>query len=87
MMNPENSRRSSWSNLSTAEQIGIAVGAGAQLALAATAWIDLARRPPEQVRGSKSTWAALIAVNFIGPISYLTIGRKRGAPLAHPNKS
>jgi hypothetical protein len=86
-MKRENTHQTFWSNLSTAEQIGIAVGAGAQIALAATAWIDLARRPREQVRGSKSTWAALIAVNFIGPISYLTIGRKRGIPLAHSNKS
>jgi hypothetical protein len=83
-MKPTTKRHLSWSELSTAQQIGIAVGAGVQIALAATAWIDLARRPSEQVRGSKPAWAAFIAVNFIGPISYLTIGRKRGLPLANP---
>lgn len=86
-MSPQGKSRPSWSELSTAQQIGIAAGAGVQIALAATAWIDLARRPSEQVRGSKRTWAALIAINFVGPISYLTIGRKRRLELAHSDKS
>jgi hypothetical protein len=69
--------RKSWSDLSTQQQIGIAVGAAVQIALAGSAWIDLAKRPREQVRGSKPAWAALIAVNFAGPISYFAFGRKK----------
>jgi hypothetical protein len=38
--------------------------------------VDLAKRPKEQVRGSKPAWAALIAVNFVGPISYFAFGRR-----------
>lgn len=55
---------------------GTRVLASLQLALAATAWIDLARRPADQVNGSKVRWAAVIAINFVGPILYFTKGRK-----------
>jgi hypothetical protein len=47
-----------------------------QLSLATAAWVDLARRPAEQVNGSKGKWAAIIAINWIGPIAYFTRGRK-----------
>ncbi len=66
-----------WSDLSTRRQTGMLVAACVHLALAATAWTDLARRPAEQVNGPKPLWAVLIAVNFIGPISYFLFGRKR----------
>jgi hypothetical protein len=67
--------RKRWSDLNGREKAGIIVGASVQITLAATAWIDLARRPPELVRGPKAAWAAAIAVNFVGPIAYFTIGR------------
>ncbi|RIK00885.1 MAG: hypothetical protein DCC47_22275, partial [Acidobacteria bacterium] len=41
----------------------------------ATAWTDLARRPADRVAGSKAKWAAIIAVNWIGPITYFRRGR------------
>jgi hypothetical protein len=75
-MNPAAKDRRSWSDLTRQQQVGIAVGAAVQIALAATAWVDLAKRPKEQVRGSKPAWAALIAVNFVGPISYFAFGRR-----------
>jgi hypothetical protein len=53
------------------------VAASVQLSLAATAWFDLARRRADQVNGRKDVWALLIAVNFVGPISYLRWGRRR----------
>ncbi|MEE6282783.1 PLD nuclease N-terminal domain-containing protein [Georgenia sunbinii] len=52
----------------------VALGA-VQLTLAATAWADLAKRPSEQVRGPKAVWAVVIAVNFVGPITYFAKGR------------
>ena len=53
-----------------------------QVGLAAVAWTDLARRPQERVNGRKPLWAAVIAVNFIGPIAYLRWGRaKTTAPI------
>jgi hypothetical protein len=47
-----------------------------QLFLAATAWSDLARRPARQVNGRKGVWAAVIAVNWIGPLAYFRWGRR-----------
>ena len=67
-----------WSDLSSRRQTGMVIGGLIQLALAATAWADLARRPSDQVNGPKGLWAVLIAVNFIGPLSYFVFGRTRG---------
>ncbi|WP_257881405.1 PLDc N-terminal domain-containing protein [Gordonia terrae] len=47
-----------------------------QVSLAVSAWADLAARPAAKVRGAKSTWACIIAINFIGPILYYTRGRQ-----------
>lgn len=69
--------RKRWSDLTDAEKTAILIAASVQLSLAATAWIDLARRPRELVRGPKPLWAAAIAVNFVGPISYFAVGRRR----------
>jgi hypothetical protein len=69
--------RKRWSDLSDGEKAAVVVMASVQLALATTAWIDLARRPRELVRGPKAAWAAAIAVNFAGPIAYFAVGRLR----------
>jgi Phospholipase_D-nuclease N-terminal len=66
-----------WSDLSSRQQTGMLIAASVHFALAATAWTDLARRPAEEVNGPKAMWAVLIAVNFIGPLSYFVFGRKR----------
>jgi hypothetical protein len=64
-----------WRELSQRQQTAILVTASVQLSLAATAWADLATRPASLVNGRKSVWAAVIAVNFVGPIAYFTRGR------------
>ena len=69
--------RRRWNELTDGEKTAILVAASVQISLAATAWIDLARRPAAQVRGPKPLWAVAIAVNFVGPISYFTVGRRR----------
>jgi hypothetical protein len=71
--------RKRWNELSDAQKAATILGAAAQIALAAAAWADLARRPADQVRGPKAAWALGIAVNFVGPISYFTLGRRRVA--------
>ncbi|MFC5789893.1 PLDc_N domain-containing protein [Agromyces tardus] len=68
-----------WSDLSPQQRTGMIVAGAVQLALAAAAWTDLARRPAEQVNGPKGVWAVVIAVNFVGPIAYLVFGRRRDA--------
>lgn len=69
--------RRRWNELTDGEKAAILVAASVQISLAATAWIDLARRPAAQVRGPKPLWAVAIAVNFVGPISYFAVGRRR----------
>ena len=66
-----------WQDLSDRQRtVGLTLGC-VQLSLAATAWADLARRPADQVNGSKARWAAVIAINFVGPVLYFTKGRRR----------
>jgi hypothetical protein len=69
--------KKNWSELSPREQVLILTLASVQLSLAATAWADLACRPAEQVNGSKATWGAIIAINFVGPLAYFRWGRRR----------
>lgn len=64
-----------WSELSTKKQGAAGIATAIQLVLAASAWADLVRRPTTQVKGSKLAWAAIIGVNFIGPIVYFARGR------------
>ncbi|GAA3044165.1 PLDc N-terminal domain-containing protein [Actinokineospora globicatena] len=66
-----------WSDLSRGRRTAVVAAGAVQLALAAWAWTDLARLPPDRVRGRKSCWAAAIAVNFAGPIAYWRWGRTR----------
>jgi Phospholipase_D-nuclease N-terminal len=68
--------RRSWSELSPAQQTAVLVLGSLQLSLAATAWVDLARRPASQVNGPKALWTAVIAVNWVGPIAWFRWGRR-----------
>ncbi len=65
-----------WSELSSRQQTAVLVLASIQLSLAVTAWTDLALRKPERVNGSKAKWAAVIAVDFVGPVAYFLRGRR-----------
>jgi len=72
---PKGSRR--WRDLSPKQQAVVLTLASIQLSLAATAWTDLARRDAAEVNGSKGKWAAIIAVNFVGPVLYFVRGIRR----------
>ena len=67
----------SWSDLTPQQQTAVLVLGSTQLSLAATAWTDLARRPAEEVNGSKTRWALIIAINVLGPAAYFRWGRRR----------
>ncbi|MFC4605040.1 PLDc N-terminal domain-containing protein [Rhodococcus kronopolitis] len=58
-------------------RVPVAVAGVLQLALTAAALIDLRRRGPDEIRGSKKAWTAAAFVNFFGPIAYFTVGRRR----------
>lgn len=66
-----------WRDLSQNQQAAVLTLASIQLSLAATAWADLACRDAKEISGSKGKWAALIAVNFVGPVLYFTRGIRR----------
>ncbi|RZU65858.1 phospholipase D-like protein [Microterricola gilva] len=66
-----------WEDMSTGRRAGAIVAGAVQIALAVAAWVDLAKRPAEQVNGPKGLWGVIIAINFIGPISYFVAGRRR----------
>ncbi|MGO4600860.1 PLDc N-terminal domain-containing protein [Terrabacter sp. 2YAF2] len=70
-----------WSDLTSGQQAAIVVAGCVQVSLAAAAWADLARRPAEEVVGSKAKWAAVIAINFVGPLAYFARGRRVTAPV------
>jgi hypothetical protein len=68
--------RTRWADLTDRQRTIVLTLASIQLSLAATAWADLARQPADQVNGRKAVWAAIIAVNFVGPLSYFRWGRR-----------
>ncbi|MGY1607771.1 MULTISPECIES: PLD nuclease N-terminal domain-containing protein [unclassified Geodermatophilus] len=66
-----------WADLSPRRK-GVLLALGSvQLSLAVAAWTDLARRRPDQVHGRKAVWAAVIAVNWVGPLAWFRWGRRR----------
>lgn len=65
-----------WKDLTPRQQAALLVSASLQLSTAATAWADLATRSPERVNGPKPLWAAVIAVNWVGPVLYFMRGRR-----------
>ena len=65
-----------WSDLNPRQRRWVLVAGAVQLSLAAAAWTDLARRPAAEVNGPKGLWAAVISVNFVGPLAYFLRGRR-----------
>jgi hypothetical protein len=77
-------KRKQWSDLTSGQKAAVLVAGSVQLSLAMTAWVDLARRDPAQVNGSKAKWAAIIAINWVGPIAYFIRGRKLSVGAVRP---
>jgi hypothetical protein len=46
-----------------------------QLALLTAALWDIARRPDDEIKGSKRMWRLVVFINFVGPIAYFLFGR------------
>ena len=65
-----------WRDLTTGQRALVVVVGSAQMTLAVLAWADLATRSAAQVNGSKLKWAAIIAINWIGPLSWFRWGRR-----------
>ena len=72
--------RRSWHDLSPRTRRLLLAGGTVEGILKIAALIDLARRPPNQIRGSKAGWALSITlINSMGavPILYFARGRRR----------
>jgi len=66
-----------WSDMTPSQQrTTLALGL-VQASLAVAAWVDLARRDASLVNGSKAKWAAVLAINWVGPIAYFARGRRK----------
>lgn len=71
-------QRRRWQDLSESQRRMVVVGAVVQIGLEMVALRDLRRRPADQVRGPKWVWVPAMSVNFVGPIAYFLVGRRRG---------
>ena len=69
-------KKKKWAEMSTLQRVFVVLGGVVQIALAAAAWTDLAKRSADQVNGPKGRWAGIIGINFVGPIAYFAIGRR-----------
>ena len=73
-----------WSDMPPARRAGTILVTLLQISLLIAALLDLRRRPPEQIRGSKRLWSFLVFINWIGPISYFLFGCLRREDVTTP---
>ena len=72
--------KKTWNELSPRSRRLIVIGGAFEAVLKIVALLDLARRPADQVRGSKVLWGAVVVfANAVGaaPIAYFAYGRRR----------
>ena len=77
-------------DLAPRSRAAIVAGAIVQLGLLGAALADLRRRRPEELNGPRALWISVSFVNFVGPIAYFVLGRRRGMPSPsnrHPRPS
>jgi hypothetical protein len=65
-----------WRDLTPTQQRLIIVGAACEAVITAVALVDLVRRPRSQIRGPKAVWALGCFIQPVGPIAYLSLGRR-----------
>ncbi len=66
-----------WRDMSTAQKTRIVLQPMVHLGLLAAVLLDIRRRAPDRIRGSKRLWRVAAFVQPIGPIGYFLFGRKR----------
>lgn len=69
-----------WTRLSPPQRTVMVAGAVVQVTLFAAAQVDITRRAPEEIRGSRLLWRLICLVNFVGPILYFAFGRLTPEP-------
>jgi hypothetical protein len=76
----ESKNRRRWQDLSPANRALIVTGATVQLCLLTAAQLDIRKRTPEQLNGPRWLWVVVSFVNFVGPIAYFVLGRRKSVP-------
>ncbi|MDV6373279.1 oxidoreductase [Deinococcus arenicola] len=75
-MQIQNKSTRGWNNLSALQKTAIITAGTVQVGLFAAAWLDMNRRLPGQLNGSRTGWRAALFLNFVGPLAYFAKGRK-----------
>ena len=70
-------KKKRWDDLTVTQRIGVVLLGTLQFVLLAAALWDIRRRSADEIAGNKAMWTAAVFVNFIGPIAYFLVGRKR----------
>jgi Phospholipase_D-nuclease N-terminal len=65
-----------WEDFTPAQKTAIVAGGAVELVLTTITLRDLMRRPALAVRGPKVLWALGFFVQPVGPLLYLTVGRR-----------
>ena len=65
-----------WSDLTESQKRAVYVGGAIETVMTLAALRDLARRPADEVRGSKAAWVLAFFVQPFGPITYFLAGRR-----------
>jgi hypothetical protein len=69
-----------WQGLSSSQRKGIILLGTLELIFTTAALWDLAHRPARQVRGPKAFWVLASAIQPVGPVTYLALGRRTDSP-------
>jgi len=66
-----------WQEFSPNQRKALVAGGTMQLLLLGSALLDIRRRTSDELLGGRRLWLPVVFINFIGPIAYFLIGRKR----------
>lgn len=69
--------KKSWNDLTPETRKRVKLLIVLQILLIAIAHGDIARRPEEEIRGSKRTWRLISLIDIAGPVTYFVLGRKK----------
>jgi len=65
-----------WSDFTKNQQRAIIAAGTVELVLTSIALVDLASRKSAQIRGPKALWLLGVFIQPVGPIAYLSFGRR-----------
>lgn len=78
--------KKSWKEMSPAARAGFVAIGIAQVSLMLAAQRDISKRPADQINGPKLAWRVAALINFVGPMGYFILGRKRPGATAGAGK-